>query len=42
MTGTSKLFAATLERSLNQLFQTFLQPLNDDSLDFFRNINRGK
>ena len=37
VTGTSKMYASTLAKCLDQLFQTTLQPLNEESLSLMQN-----
>ena len=37
VTGTSKMYASTLAKCLDQLFQTTLQPLNEESLTLMQN-----
>ena len=41
MTGTSKMYASTFTKCLDQLFQTQIMPLGGDSMEFMQNLNRG-
>lgn len=40
MTGTSKSFASSFKGCMDQLFQTTVMPLNDNSLDLMKNMSR--
>ena len=41
MTGTSKMYASTFTKCLDQLFQTQIMPLGGDSMEFMQNLNKG-
>ena len=38
MTGSSKMFASTLTKCLDQMFQTTMIALNDESLNLMQNL----
>ena len=40
MTGSSKMFASTLTKCLDQIFQTTMLPLNEDSLNLMQNLGK--
>ena len=40
MTGSSKMFASTLTKCLDQLFQTTMLALNDESLQLMQNCGK--
>ena len=41
MTGTSKIYASTLTKCLDQLFQTKMMSLGKESMEVMKNLNKG-